>query len=197
MSNIISTPCRCGKCGASYSTQVHSMVNTAAEPDLKAKVLSGELFVSRCPHCGAEMVVSQHFLYLDPASRLLVLLSNAHVDDTAMDRDMTARQVTTVGELIEKVKIFESGLDDVVLELSKYVTCQELGRELDLKFLKLDGADGELIMTYPDKGQMEMLAIGFNVYEDCRGIVSRTPAISEAARGLTMVDQEWIGSFVR
>ena len=42
-----------------------------------------------------------------------------------------------------------------------------------------------------------MVAIGFNVYEDCRGIVSRNPEVSKAAAGFTRVDAVWLSRFFR
>ena len=42
---------------------------------------------------------------------------------------------------------------------------------------------------------MQMLVVGFNVYEDCAGIVSRSPEIRSAASGPVRVDKEWIGQF--
>lgn len=196
MANITPVRCVCSKCGKAFDAPVPTVVNVVENPGLKARVTSGDLFVASCPDCGTENIIRHPFLYLDTQARVLVLLTDADVDDSGMDRGMTARKVSSVGELIEKVKIFDAGLDDVVLELCKFVTCRELGKDVDLKFLKMDGADNEIILTYPDKGQMEMLAIGFNVYEDCRGIVSRNPALSEAARGLATVDQDWLSRFI-
>lgn len=196
MANINQVRCICSKCGKAFEASVPTVVNISEDPELKSRVISGELFVASCPVCGAETVVRQPFLYLDPASRHLVLLTDAEVDDKDMDKSLTARKVSTVGELIEKVKIFDAGLDDVVLELCKFVTCRELEKDVELKFLKLDGADNEIIMTYPEKDHMEMLAIGFNVYEDCRGIVSRNPALSEAAKGLATINQAWLARFI-
>ena len=43
---------------------------------------------------------------------------------------------------------------------------------------------------------MQMLAVGFNVYEDCRGIIGRNPAMQESLAGLVKVDQEWVEQFI-
>ena len=44
---------------------------------------------------------------------------------------------------------------------------------------------------------MELVAVGFNVYEDCAGILRRNPLIRESARGLATVDQAWLSRFFR
>jgi len=38
--------------------------------------------------------------------------------------------------------------------------------------------------------------VGFNVYEDARGILSRNPAV-KPAEGFALVDQDWIEQFFR
>ena len=63
--------------------------------------------------------------------------------------------------------------------------------------LRLDGADNELVFTYPAGGQMELLAVGFNVYEDCRGILKRNPGMAAAAAGFARVDAAFVERFFR
>lgn len=101
----------------------------------------------------------------------------------------------TVGDLMEKVKIFDAGLDDIVMELCKYITLQEIKKDVALKFFSIDGADSEINFTYPENGEMQLIAVGFNVYEDCAGIVQRNPAIKESARGLATIDPDWLSNF--
>ena len=99
--------------------------------------------------------------------------------------------------MIEKIKIFDAGLSDVAIEICKFVTMQELGRDVSLKFYKMEGTDGELTFAYPEKGQMQMLEIGQNVYADALGILSRNPELENKAGGLAKIDQEWLSRFFR
>ena len=41
-----------------------------------------------------------------------------------------------------------------------------------------------------------MISVGFNVYEDCAGILRRNPSIKEAARGLVKVDPDWLSNYI-
>ena len=184
----------CSSCGLTFEKEIFDLINVSDNPELKEKVISGEVFISECPHCGRKTVISSPLVYLDPKEMLLVVLSDnaLSIDDT---QGYTARLVTKAGELIEKVKIFDAGLDDIAIEMCKYVTRQELGKEVSLKFLRMDGADNEIILTYPQNSQMEMLSIGFNVYEDCCGIISRNPSVKDAAKGLVKIDEAWLGLF--
>ena len=76
--------------------------------------------------------------------------------------------------------------------MCKYITCQEMKKSADLKFVKMDGADGELTFTYPQNGEMEMIVVGFNVYEDCAGIIRRNQDLQTSAREERRIDRDWI-----
>ena len=187
----------CSRCGAKQTVSVPQSVNAATQPDLKEKVRSGALFAWSCPHCGAANLLKVPFLYHDPTEHLMIVLTETPVSAEGVPEGYTGRQVRSVGELIEKIKIFDAGLDDITLEMCKFVTCQELRKDVPLKFVGLDGADGEMTFTYPEKGQMEMVAVGFNVYEDCAGILRRNPQIREGVSGLASVDQDWLSRYFR
>jgi hypothetical protein len=172
---------------------VYRHIDAVAEPELKARVLSGGLFVYTCPSCGFKSLITTPVIYRD--EHLLVCLSDRSLSVEGLD-GVAGRLVPDVGSLIEKVKVFDAGLDDVPLEFCKFVTRQELGKDVDLKFLRLEGADNEIIFTYPGSGQMELLAVGFNVYEDCRAIVGRNPSITAGLFGLVRVDRSWAEQFL-
>lgn len=205
----------CTRCGAPHTITVHDSINVAERPELKAQVLDGSLFVWECPHCGAHNLLRANLLYHDPAERLMVWMTGGSAEleervsaaygGVAELKDYTLRFVDEPGALIEKVKIFDTGLDDIVMEMAKYVTrmeiagsCEDRAEEIlraPFRFLRLDGADHELTFAYPLDGQMQMATVGFNVYEDCRGILGRHPALAEAAAGFAKVDDDWIRKF--
>ena len=200
MATFSEISCTCAKCGGNSPIKVYSSVNTAENPELKEDIRNGRAFVWECPVCGTANVLNRPFLYTDPELKIIILLTGGlngeGLSSSGEVRGYTTRQVASVGELIEKIKIFEAGLDDIAVEMCKYVTARELGKDVDLKFYKMEGADQELTLTYPEKGRMEMLEIGFNVYQDCCGILSRNPVIYEKAKGLVRVDQAWLSNFI-
>lgn len=195
MSSVsVSVPMLCARCGKEAEQLVYRHIDAVSEPELKAKVLSGELFVFTCPSCGHKSLITFPVIYRD--EHLLACLSDRNLSVEGLE-GVAGRRVSDVGSLIEKVKIFDSGLDDVPMEFCKFVTRQELGKDVELKFFKVDGADNDIIFTYPENGQMQMLAVGFNVYEDCCAIVGRNPAITGGMSGLVCVDREWAEQFLR
>ncbi len=196
---------KCPNCGKAFEVEAVAAINTERDPELKERLLSGELFLRECPHCGARTLAKFPLLYHDPAEKLMIWLSDGSADTEARMQaavtgndfeGYTGRIVDTPGALIEKVKIFDAGLDDITLEMAKFVTRQELGKDADLLFFGLDGADNEITLTYPEAGQMQMVRIGFNVYEDCAGILLRNPDIKKAATGLSRVGRSFVEGFL-
>lgn len=194
----------CPGCGQDYEMEVRDSINAELDPEGAADARTGTLFTHECPACGKMNLVSYPMLYHDPTHRLMLWHCPAEADvqrikptlDSAPElSDYTLRIVLSPGEFIEKLKIQDAGLDDVIVEMCKFVTCKEIGSEVDLRFVKLDGADMEMTFTYPKNGDMELVAVGFNVYEDCRGIVGRNPHIKEAARGLVRICPDWLLRF--
>ena len=188
---------RCSHCGAEHSVSVPQSVNAAASSELKEQVRSGELFTRTCPVCGTVNLLKFPFLYYDTDERLMIVLSDAPLAAEGLPEGYTGRLVATVGDLIEKIKVFECGLDDLTIEMCEFVTCQELKKDVTLKFAGTDGADGEMTFTYPADGQMELVAVGFNVYEDCAGILQRNPQIRDSVQGLACIDQAWLSCYFR
>ena len=51
-------------------------------------------------------------------------------------------------------------------------------------------------MAFPLNGQMQVVNLGFNVYEDARGILGRNPSIRPEP-GFAQVDAAWLNTFFR
>lgn len=208
----------CRKCGASLEVNTPQVINVGAHPELKEALKSGQLSTAVCPSCGQHMPLKYETLYHDPEHRMMLWLctdelsaakADAIVRSTEGLEDYRLRLVDSFGDLIEKVCIADAGLDDIVVELCKYVVKLDLqdtmkGDErlpavLDapFKFLRSDGADNALTFAYPLDGQMEMLEVPFSMYENCMGIVGRNPVFRQHASGFARVDKEWLAMFIK
>lgn len=202
----------CNSCGERHGVEVHDRINVGEDPELKDRVKDGSLFVWECPHCGASNLVPGQALYHDPDGKLMVWLLPEGAVSEALEGQLAAaaaslgdyvlRRVGDIGSLIEKVNIFDADLDDCAIEMCKYVSKLELSEkgsgimDLPFKFFRLDGADNDLEFSYPKDGRMHGIRIGFNVYEDCAGILARNPSVKPAP-GFSKVDQEWVNRFFR
>ena len=202
-------PANCSRCGGTHSVETYPSINTALDPTLKARVRDGSLFVWECPYCGTRNLLKYETLYHDPAERLMVwllpgdALPPAAVADAVKELDgYTLRLVREVGDLVEKVNIHAAGLDDVLVEMCKYVTRMELSEkqgsvvEAPLKFYKLDGPDNDLLFSFPQDGEMKVVNVGFHVYEDARGILGRHPSVRPEP-GFAQIDAAWLGQYFR
>lgn len=224
MAKTILRDTTCPSCGKGNAVKVYIGINTAEDPQLKASVKDGSLFVWECLHCGARHLTRSQLLYHDPEERLMVWLLpdgmlspereasvRATLEKQFADPEnglegYTLRRVGSTGDLIEKVNLQDAGLDDVVMEMAKWITRSEMADKdranaeeilrAPLRFYRMDGADNEIQLSFPMNGAMQVVSIGFNVYEDCRGIVQRNPSMKPQA-GFARVDAEWIGSFLR
>ena len=58
------------------------------------------------------------------------------------------------------------------------------------------GADHDLVFAFPLEGNMQLVNVGFNVYEDALGILSRNPAV-KPSEGFSEVNGEWLERFFR
>lgn len=197
----------CSNCGKSTEVSIPRSINTALDPDLKSRVRDGSLFIWECPYCGRRSVAVSESLYHDPASKLMVwLLPGTEVPSQAAQdavKDLegyTLRMVREVGELIEKINIADAGLEDTIVEMCKWVTRRELAAKnpaaanASLKFLRIEGADHDLVFAFPLEGNMQLVNVGFNVYEDARGILSRNPSV-KPSDGFSRVNSEWLERF--
>lgn len=214
----IKTSAKCSSCGNIHEITFYNGINTREEPELKDKVKDGSLFLWECPHCGKTNLVSGQVIYHDPDEKLMfwllppgsvpedkvAIIENSLLEASQTLEGYTFRRVDDAGSLIEKVNIFDSGLDDTVIEIVKYVTKMEMAQkggghdlsDTSFKFFRIEGPDHELTFTYPEAGQMQGVQIGFNVYEDCAGILRRNPSIKPAG-GFPRIDQAWISRFFR
>ena len=214
MKNFVQATCTA--CGRSHEVETYGGINVARDPELKDRVKDGSLFVWECPHCGRRNLIRCQTLYHDPDQRLMIwLLPEGALPEAQLETVEKAlaaqaegldgyvlRRVDDVGSLIEKVNLHDAGLDDRVMEMCKYVTKMELGakdptvQQAPFKFFRIEGPDHEITLTYPRDGQMQGVRIGFNVYEDCRGILQRNPSV-QAGPGFARVDAAWLAQYFR
>jgi len=205
--------CKCSSCGKASKVSQWGSINVSQDPSLKDKVKDGSLFVWECPHCGARNLSLYDTLYHDPEHRLMIWLDAAgssREEDmqslAAHLEDYTLRKVSDVGSLVEKVNIFDAGLEDTAMEVCKYIAKMELAQKetgqkasqimsSSFKFYRLQGADGSIMFSFPLPSGMQGVEVGFSVYEDCRAILARNDI--KASEGFAVVDSNWVGKYFK
>lgn len=129
MSNIIKKTIACPVCGDESEIQVYKTVNAATDPDLREKLLEGELLHFKCANCGCDADLRYPLLYNDIVNQFMVYyipdVDREYLTDEKLEAEyggidgITRRIVSSANELKEKIHVFESGLDDRVIEVVK------------------------------------------------------------------------------
>ena len=209
MSIVKQALARCSRCAHEHEITIYKSINTAEDADMEARVLNGSLFMWTCPDCGCKNLVSYECLYHDPAKkRMLWLLPRDKSNTEEMEAiahharslgGYTLRICPDLGSLIEKILILNAGLNDVAIEVCKYVIHGEWTQvaperaAVPLHFHHLE--QEQLFFSYPSDGQMACLTLGKNVYEDALGILSRNPSL-QPEEGFQRVDADWLATVI-
>ena len=137
---------KCPKCGALHDFEIWVRVNTDLDPVLKGKVRSGELFRTQCPSCGQKIDVVYPCLYHEMEKKVMIYYAPGKkaMEDAAAAFDEGAdavekergfdpagngyrnRVVGSLYDLQEKIAVFDSGLDDRVVEICKVLAGSQL-----------------------------------------------------------------------
>lgn len=67
------TQVKCPQCGTPYLAEVHQVIDTRQNPELKQQLLSGQLNLAICPNCGAGGQISTVLLFHDPEHELFMV----------------------------------------------------------------------------------------------------------------------------
>jgi hypothetical protein len=123
------------ECGHAFEDWLWQSANVTASPELKRRVLDGEMNVVRCPACGRRFHVEMPFLYHDIEAREWIW-----VYPRSQEKE-SGEVRATVGEMWEEIKakipagmrdIFENeyrvivlfGMDALVLYLKGKMACE-------------------------------------------------------------------------
>ncbi len=131
----------CPKCGKESDFEVWESINTKIDPEAKQKVRSAELFAFTCPDCGNKTSVDYGFLYHQQEDKIwiqycnsdenlaesLKFFSSSDKEEDEIVKGLRAdkyiiRLVRSRNHLIEKLRIFDCGLNDMVIEVIKLIS---------------------------------------------------------------------------
>ena len=132
----------CPDCKKEFPFEVWQSVNVQLNPEMREKVLDHSIFNFKCPECGLEAHTDYPFLYNDMKNGFMIqycpdkedfdnckkALEEIQESDSATGalNIKFLRIVTNYFQLVEKIQIFESGLDDRQIELLKVNQVKQL-----------------------------------------------------------------------
>ena len=134
---------QCPVCGTTGEFEMWKSVNTVLNPEKKEQLLSGSLFQYVCPHCGKSYNIDYPMLYHQMEDQIMIYYVVQEEDiqmveeqfrgdfgsaesklTKVLKKDMDSYLYRIVGsqrELMEKIRIFDAGKDDRIVELVKRI----------------------------------------------------------------------------
>lgn len=188
----------CPRCKDRGIMHEYPVIDVQESPQLKDKILDGSLFSYTCRSCGYTTLVAYDCLYVDESQHLLIHLVEQGDNSTAEKAEAkysgyTIRRVRDPNELMEKILIFDAGLDDRAVELQKHLLIDQIQKEKpDLKVHALYFSpedDGYQFAVLSDQGFEGSIPMERNLYEQIRSQV--LPELNETISKYPFINQGW------
>ncbi len=209
MSNVISKEVACPNCSEITNAHLYISINATNDPQFREELLSENLLKWKCENCGYEGRFTYPLLYNDMKRRFMIYLipqiDRFQLEDRALEDDyrnlkgITKRITPDFNSFKEKVFIFESGLDDMAVELTKLAISQTVAKKYGLDKVE----EGYLSMYNRETNTMGFtFFVGENhepyvqsarleVYARSAQIVSEVGHHDKKISGFIKIDREW------
>ena len=161
----------CEKCHKEFECDIYESVNVTLDPELREKVLSGEIYKTVCPNCGEVEVSAHPLLYHDMDKKFMIyantpaelLLIKDTVRDNPLSKDFPNLDITkdyticgATGhfDLVTKINAIEAGLDWRIATLTMHLMVFHLQdqyskdhkEKLDINYSVLIRDDDDLVI---------------------------------------------------
>lgn len=209
MSNVISKEVACPNCNEVVNAHLYISINATNDPQFREDLLSEKLLKWKCENCSYEGRFTYPLLYNDMKRRFMIYLipkiDRFQLADRALEDDyrnlkgITKRITPDFNSLKEKIFIFESGLDDMTVELTKLAISETVAKKHNLEKVE----EGYLSMYNRETNTMGFtFFVGENhepyvqsarleVYARSAQIVSEVGQNDKKLSGFIKIDREW------
>lgn len=180
MSNMQKQSVTCPNCGAEGEMTIRDSVNVLSQPEMKEKIENREIFTYTCPECHSSITVAYDLLYHDPQAHYLIYLlpgrersfADAEIAEISVPEDYRLREVSDINSLLEKIMLFDDGMDDRCIEicklyLSEQYATQNKGKKLFGIYYNGKDETGELLhfFLFGEGGEMCGTKLPIQVYD--------------------------------
>lgn len=210
----------CPSCGHKQEVNLFPLIDFSKNPEYYALVKDLSIYSVKCDGCGKEQLIKFDSLIVDHEhGYILYMLSNeddikrfrhqiTYFVETILNKDekfdigtIKTRVVTSYNELLEKMAIFEIGLDDEAMEVLK-ATFEQIDGFDSVKYdeIRFDGIDGtNLLFVLMNSRSNEItpkaLKIDIGAYNK---IIDDTKAIRSRKREyFEKIDRNWVSTVVK
>lgn len=127
----------CPNCGISRKFTLWDSINVDVNPETRDKVKSGKLFEYICPNCNNKFHTEYKTLYHDCNNRFMIWYlpkDDKDIEKQIIETNLPIKERLRIVKnnkynLVEKIKIFEDRLDDIIIEFIKYIIFTNLPKE--------------------------------------------------------------------
>ena len=209
MSRKVTKSIVCPKCNETTQWDIYTSINAFTNPELRESVLDESLFKWRCSCCGHEARLTYPVLYNDMKNRFMVYLIPRIERFQLADRELEEefknltnikkRLVPDFNSFKEKVFIFESGLDDMAVEITKLAISETIAKKQKLEsvtegYLSMyDRETNAMGFTFflGEKKQPYVQSARLEIYGKSMSIVKDFAEKDKKMVGFLKIDREW------
>lgn len=109
----------CHKCGWSGYHLSQMVIIPQLEPDLRKALLNQDYFKAHCMNCGTQIHFKHECIYQDKEHGFVLWMNKKSDGIHHYEDHIKVRYVHDDREIKEKIKIFEDGLDDKIINQMK------------------------------------------------------------------------------
>lgn len=150
MSKIHKQTIICPCCKKEYVVDIWDSINAQLNPKMKEKILAGNLYKTICPHCNTEINCIYDFLYHDMDKNYMISIKQdySEVQKEYQKLDNYRFRITEdINELVEKIKIFDTELNDIIIETTKVIVKEIMKITDDLLFWDKNNFELQFLIT--------------------------------------------------
>lgn len=200
----------CLKCGKTTEVKLSTSINAAEDISMRRELLSGRLFSFKCSACGYTGKLFYPVLYNDTKNKFMVYLipdvDRFQIADKDIEKDFEGgvdnvrkRIVPDFNSFIEKIYIFECGLDDMAVEITKLAISNAVAKKFDLDQVE----EGYLSMYDRESNSMGFTffvgedrepyiqSVRLEIYGKSMKITEEFAAKDKKLKGFIKIDREW------
>ena len=175
-------------CGHEFEVVLWDAINVTEKRELKSKLLNGEINQIQCGQCKKRSYIEKNLLYHDMDEKVWIQMfpqsdrSNwSSLEDQqrksmkkiAQSKGYRFRLAFGQQELLEKIRIFDSGLDDRIIEIIKLKVLEQedIAKEVpdgELSFSQYfsDKEEIQFKLTSMDKNMSQSIVVNYDHYEE-------------------------------
>lgn len=154
---------KCPKCGQMTEITVWNSITVKDSADLKQDLLSGRVNMFHCPSCSHKALMPTPLLYHDEEKRLMISFSPCsdeilkyqlfdNVQKTSKEsgelekmEGYNLRFVADYNELLEKILIFDNGMNDKTIEVLKLMILSQELEKAEQRVCRFGKCEGGLL----------------------------------------------------